>query len=333
MRTDSEQDLQLGKWLAGAAVGALVMYMLDPERGANRRAESVAKLRSLGQQAGKALDSAVQNVSQRVGGADAIQATDSGQPSGASPVSPQSTSLGAMPEGPSTGIKAAARALRERAWDPKVRNAALWGGGALGLFSLATRRAPLGIIAGLAGAALLASRARGRSMLSLGATAGKPVTIEKSLRIEASPEQVYDLWANYENFPRFMNNVVEVRDLGGIRSHWVVKGPAGTRFEFDSVLTERSRPERLAWQSAAGSEIEQFGEVRIDEVRGGSRATVRLSYRPPAGAAGETFAELMGSDPQRQLEEDLQRMKTLLERGSIPDAAAQGRPADSRFLH
>ncbi len=341
MRTDSEQDLQMGKWLASAAVGALVMYMLDPERGASRRAESVDKLRALGHQTGQALDSAMQKVRPGATATEPSTPLDtqqsspqqSSQPGESAGVSAQSTGLGSLLDGPATGIKAIARGLRERSWDPQVRTAALWGGGALGLFSLATRRMPLGLIAGLAGAVLLARRASGRPMVNMAGTAGKPVTIEKTLRIDVSPEQVYDLWANYENFPRFMNNVLEVRDLGGIRSHWVVKGPAGTRFEFDSILTERNRPERLAWQSAPGAEIEQYGEVRIEEVRGGSRATVRLSYRPPAGAAGETFAELVGRDPQRQLDEDLQRMKSLLERGSIPDAAAQGRPSDSRFLH
>lgn len=355
MQTASEQDLQLGKWLASAAMGALVMYMLDPERGAGRRAESVARLRSLGKQTGQALDSAIQAVSQKTAsvlpGADSAQSArgdGAAAPDGASSRaataatressqtgSPGSYSAqpGTQPDGPGTGSEAAPRDWRERSGTPTLRNAALWGGGALGLVSLASRRAPLAMLAGLAGAVMLARRMRGRPLPGLGRNADNTVTVEKSLRIEASPEQVYDLWANYENFPRFMNNVVEVRDLGGIRSHWVVKGPAGTHFEFDSILTERSRPERLAWQSAPGSEIEQYGEVRIDEVRGGARATVRLSYRPPAGALGERFAELMGSDPQRRLDEDLQRMKALLEGGRIPDAAARDRPADSKFLH
>lgn len=352
MRTVSEQDLQLGKWLASAAMGALVMYMLDPERGPGRRAASAARLRSLGKQTGQALDSAVQAVRQRAASilpdADSAQSArgdgavppDSGTSSrdatAAARASSQPGTASTHPgtlDGLGAGIGAAPRDWRERSGAPTLRNAALWGGGALGLVSLARRSAPLGMLAGLAGAAMLVRRLRGRSLPSLGVNAGKAVTVEKSLRIEASPEQVYDLWANYENFPRFMHNVVEVRDLGGIRSHWVVKGPAGAQCEFDAILTERSRPDRLAWQSAPGSEIEQDGEVRIDEVRGGTRATVRLSYRPPAGAVGERFAELMGSDPQRRLEEDLRRMKSLLERGRIPDAAARDQPANSKFLH
>ncbi|MFP5393247.1 MAG: SRPBCC family protein [Gammaproteobacteria bacterium] len=331
MRTDSDQDLQLGKWIASAAVGAIVMYMLDPERGAARRAETASQLRKVGQQAGQAVSGVAQDVAHRAGVADVFHARDVGPSSSGSAFSLQS--LGALLDGPATGIKAIARQLRERSWDPKVRNAAMYGGGALGLFSLITRRSPLATVAGLAGAAYLA-RNGGKLAASGGAArSGSAQQIERSIRIEASPEQVYDLWSRYENFPRFMKNVVEVRDLGGIRSHWVVKGPAGTHYEWDSILTEQSRPDRLAWQSAPGSEIEQYGEVRLEEVRGGTRATVRLSYHPPAGAAGQAIAALVGSDPARQLEEDLQRMKLLLETGTVPDHAAQIGRSDSKFLH
>ena len=169
--------------------------------------------------------------------------------------------------------------------------------------------------------------------MAAAATPGRRGDIEKTIRIDAAPEQVYDLWASYENFPRFMPNVLEVRDLGDRRSHWVVKGPAGRTFAWDSIITDQSRPYRLAWQSAPGSEIDQAGEVRFEQIHGGTRATVRLSYSPPAGAAGRALASLLGSNPERQLEEDLQRMKTLLERGSLPHGVSQGGTSDSRFLH
>ena len=63
------QDLQLGKWLAGAAVGAIAMYMLDPERGAPRRAASGEKLRQLGRQAGSAVDQVVHDMGSSLDGA------------------------------------------------------------------------------------------------------------------------------------------------------------------------------------------------------------------------------------------------------------------------
>ncbi|QNA91088.1 SRPBCC family protein [Massilia sp. Dwa41.01b] len=116
--------------------------------------------------------------------------------------------------------------------------------------------------------------------------------LEKSIRIDASPDEVYELWSNYENFPRFMSHVVEVRDIGRRRSHWVVQGPAGTQFEFDSVLTEQSKNRRLAWRSEPGAQIPNAGSVEFEPYRGGTRVTVRLSYTPPAGVLGHGLASL-----------------------------------------
>ncbi|MBC7455075.1 MAG: hypothetical protein H7335_15505 [Massilia sp.] len=125
-----------------------------------------------------------------------------------------------------------------------VRGASLAGGAALSLYGLVSRRSPLALAAGLAGVALLARGSGRRTMSNVLAAAslGRPVVVEKTIRIEASPEHVFDMFAHYENFPRYMSNVIEVRDLGERRSHWVVRGPAGTHFQWNAFLTEHSRP-------------------------------------------------------------------------------------------
>jgi uncharacterized membrane protein len=315
------------------------MYLLDPERGASRRGAAAAKLREVGRDATEAMGGAVEELRHRAGAADVFHASDvdsdimGARGSTSRPLQPQA--LGSLRSRPASGIDALAQGLRERHWDPNVRNAAMWGGGALGLFSLLTRRSPWTMAAGLAGAALLA-RAGGQGRLGAlfghGGSAA-PVHIEKTLRIDATPEQVYDMWANYENFPRFMSNVIEVRDLGANLSHWAVRGPAGARFEWDSILTEQARPHLLAWRSVPGSEVEQRGEVRLDPFHGGTRVTVRLTYTPPAGGAGQALASLLGRNPKAQLEDDLQRLKQLLEKRSLAHAAADVGASESKFLH
>jgi uncharacterized membrane protein len=100
------------------------------------------------------------------------------------------------------------------------------------------------------------------------------------------------------------------------------------------VLTEQTRPRRLAWRSEPGAEIPQSGSVTFEPSRSGTLATVRMSYTPPAGAIGHGLALLLGADPERQMEEDLQRMKSFIERGSVapPEALRRGMSSDG-FLH
>lgn len=345
------QEMPIGTFIASAAFGALVMYLLDPERGAGRRAAAAGAVRDVSRETRQTLGEAVQDLTHRAGAADVFHASDRefdaagahrADSAGARATGLVPQGLGSILSKPASAITTVAQELRKRSWDPKVRNAAMWGSGALGLFGLATRRTPLTVAAGLAGAAVMtrsAAAQSGQKRADRGAGTGadmgptNEVEIEKTIRIDATPERVYDMFADYENFPRYMANVLEVRDLGANLSHWRIKGPAGSRFEWDSVLTEQARPHRLSWRTVPGGEIEHRGEVWLDPISTGTRATVRMTYMPPAGAIGHALATLLGKNPAAQLEDDLQRLKTLLERGSLPHRAAQAGSADSRSMH
>ena len=146
----------------------------------------------------------------------------------------------------------------------------------------------------------------------LGADDSGTIALDKTIYIDAPIEHVFDTWANYENFPRFMSNVKSVRPLGGDRSHWTVRGPAGIGVAFDSVA-QVQRPTELAWESEPGSTVQTSGRVTLVPEGSGTRATVRLSYRPPAGAMGQAVSSLLGADPRREFDDDLNRMKGFIE--------------------
>lgn len=204
---------------------------------------------------------------------------------------------------------------------PTLTNSALLGTSALSIVGLA-RRSPAVALLGLGALAVLLRSDRGRNLVDSLRHRGEAsrVEVENSVFIDASPREVFDAWADVENFPRFMSHVTEVRDLGHRRSHWVVRGPAGMEYAWNAVMTEQSRPDRLSWRSEPGSEIEQDGSVTFESVNGGTRATVRISYAPPAGALGHGVARMLGVDPQRQMDDDLAEMKAFIERGGARGA-------------
>ena len=49
-----------------------------------------------------------------------------------------------------------------------------------------------------------------------------------------------------------------------------------------------------------------------------------MDFRPPVGALGRTVAWLSGRDPSQQLNEDLRRLKQLLETGEIAVSEGEG---------
>lgn len=222
---------------------------------------------------------------------------------------------------------------QQKDWTP-ARIMAMLGGGALGYYGL-TRRSPSSMLLATIGLGLLA---RNVSIADLKRLFGmvtdtQGVMVEKIIQINASPETVFDVWNKYENFPQFMSDVVEVSDLGQGRSHWIVKGPAGATVEWNAVLTEVTRPTYMAWQSEPGATVINAGSVYLEPADGGTRATVRLSYSPPAGVLGKTVAMLLGSDPEQQLEDDLIRMKNFIEGGAPRQDSKVAIAASNQLLH
>jgi uncharacterized membrane protein len=47
-------------------------------------------------------------------------------------------------------------------------------------------------------------------------------TIEQSVEVEAPLSTVYNQWTQFEEFPRFMQRVEEVRQLDDTHLHWVM---------------------------------------------------------------------------------------------------------------
>lgn len=241
-------------------------------------------------------------------------------------------------EGVSHGMSAYAHEARNWMSSAFEGRSAWWIAGAVGAGVLTwyglTRRQPLGLIAAATGMGLLSRGNRVREMAELlmgeaQGEAGQGYEAERSIDIHASPDVVYDVCSRYENFPHFMSHVIEVRDLGQQRSHWVVQGPGGSEVEFESRLTDTDRPHRLAWRSEPGASVDSEGTISLKPQGAGTRATVRMSWRPPAGAVGKGIAVLTGTDPESALDDDLQRLKQFIERG-LPSREGKG---GSAVLH
>ncbi len=137
-------------------------------------------------------------------------------------------------------------------------------------------------------------------------------SVTKSVVVKAPVEQVFTFWKNFENFPRFMENIESIHVTGQDLTHWKSKGPLGTHVEWDAKTTSVQENKKISWQSTEGT-IETHGSVTFEDTGSGqTKVTVGLEYTPPAGILGETVAKIF-SDPEDQLEEDLGRFKKVAE--------------------
>ena len=203
---------------------------------------------------------------------------------------------------------------RRRVWPPAARVGAIGGGLALGTYGLLLKRGWFGSALGVAGGALLLRGAFNRPFAELVGRGGG-VVVTKTIHVNAPLHHVFDLWSKPENFPRFMEHVRGV-EVEGTRSRWCVDGPAGTVLEFESQITKLVPDRMISWRTLVGQPVEHEGVVRFEETGGTTRVQVRLEYHPPGGRIGHTIAHVLGWDPKRRMDDDLVRMKALLEEGS-----------------
>lgn len=213
--------------------------------------------------------------------------------------------------------------LLQETWSPATRLLVGAAGGALAIAG-AERRDIFGGALGLAGIALLSRSLTNMPLRDVIGAGDRGITIQKAINIAEPIDEVFAFFTNYENFPRFMSHVREVRDTGDNMSHWRVDGPAGVPVEWDAVLTAVEPNELIAWASAPGSLVENAGVIRFwDNQDGTVHVDIKMEYKPPAGVIGHAVAKALGADPRKEMDDDLARAKTYLETGIPPHDAAQ----------
>ncbi len=213
--------------------------------------------------------------------------------------------------------------LLQENWSPAARIAV---GGAGAALMLASTRARGGLCAllGVSGTALLARAATNRDIKSLLGFGERGITVQKTIHVAAPVERVFEFWTDFQNFPRFMHNVRDVRPLADKRSAWTVSGPAGVPVQWTAEVIDVIPGQLIAWRSVSDSDVRHSGVVRFVAARdGGTRLRVQLAYVPPAGAFGHAVASIFGADPKSEMDADLMRMKTMIETGHAPHDAAQ----------
>ncbi len=151
------------------------------------------------------------------------------------------------------------------------------------------------------------------------------IHVEYSVVIHKRAAQLFRYWRNFENLPRFMAHLesVAIREEG--ISHWVAKGPAGMKVEWDARIINEVEDRVIAWQSLKGSDVSTAGAVNFDETERGTIVHVHMQYNPPGGKIGAAIAFAFGEEPNLQVQEDMRRFKWLMEAGAVPAPAVGSR--------
>src|SRR2546426_31535 len=103
--------------------------------------------------------------------------------------------------------------------------------------------------------------------------------IEKSIEVRCPVRTVYNQWTQFEQFPRFMAGVKEVKQLDDTHVHWHAE-IWGKDKEWDAEIFEQVPDQRIAWRSTTG-DAPNNGAVRFEPL-GPDRTRINLTmeYEP-----------------------------------------------------
>ncbi len=143
--------------------------------------------------------------------------------------------------------------------------------------------------------------------------------IEKSIEINVPVNAAYNQWTQFEEFPKFMEGVKEVKQTDDTHLHWKAD-IAGKEKEWDAEITEQIPDERIAWRARDGAM--NAGVVtfhRLSDKK--SKVMLQMEYDPEGIV--ENVGDAVGVVSQRVLG-DLERFKRYIENRGHETGAWRG---------
>ena len=150
--------------------------------------------------------------------------------------------------------------------------------------------------------------------------------IQRWTDVAVPVDQAYEAWTNFEEFPKFMHRVLEVKpneDEGDDVIHWREKIWFSTR-EWDGEITERRKNDRIAWKTVSGTQ--HSGVISFHKLDDNlTRVMVDVDFLPSGMiekmASGMRFVK-------RAVEADLARFKAYVEFGDAKELEYKSTPAE-----
>ena len=149
--------------------------------------------------------------------------------------------------------------------------------------------------------------------------------IEKIIEVDCPVRMVYNQWTQFEEFPRFMDGVQDVKQLDDTHVRWRAE-IWGKDKEWDAEITEQVPDERISWKSVSG-DAPNAGTVRFEPLDA-NRTRVRLVMAYEPHGAVETVGDALGL-LSASVQSSVSNFKKYIEEKRTADGAWRGTVHDS----
>jgi uncharacterized membrane protein len=148
---------------------------------------------------------------------------------------------------------------------------------------------------------------------------GSSSMVEQSIDVNVPVSTAYNQWTQFEEFPRFMETVEEVRQLDDTHLHWRAT-VAGKPKEWDAEITEQIPDQKIAWRSTSGPR--NAGVVTFNKIGDNkTRVMLQMDYQPES--PDEKIGSALGG-VKMTAKSNLKQFKQLVESRGVETGAWRG---------
>jgi uncharacterized membrane protein len=160
-------------------------------------------------------------------------------------------------------------------------------------------------------------------------TRRRAASVHTTLVVDHPVEAVFDFIRDFENFPRFIGALREVRDYADGRCHWCASTPSGGTVEWDTVTTKYVPNRVIAWRSVGAAPLTMSGLVRLRPEGASTRVTLTMDYRVLDGGLVDAIAALATPSRTAELEREIQSLSTCMDLAQVESERAS-RPIEDQ---
>lgn len=163
-------------------------------------------------------------------------------------------------------------------------------------------------------------------------TVGTTVGACSQVTVQASQHEVFSFLRDLANLPRFSTLVEQAEPISAGRWRLRARMPWGAALSWEVRMTADEEDSRLAWCAVEGASLPSAAEVRLNRGPSGTEIHVDAWLGPPAAELVSPLLRRMddsrplrraGLTPSQLLQQELRRLRQLLETGEITTVRGQ----------
>jgi uncharacterized membrane protein len=151
--------------------------------------------------------------------------------------------------------------------------------------------------------------------------------VKESIDVNVPVSTAYNQWTQFEEFPKFMENVESVTQLDDTHLRWIAE-LGGKREEWKAEITHQEPDRMIAWRSIEGRD--NSGRVEFESI-GADRTRIEVTMTWEPEGFSEAAADKLGLS-DKAVRVDLERFKELIESRGVESGAWRGEVVEGRRI-